>query len=105
MPTLDTAHQSSPRAERRRATPPEQPTPADFPAVADQYRRELTAHCYRMTGSVYDAEDMVQEILIVVHDIRHTYEPGRPLKPWLATIATRRCIDHLRQRMRRGLLD
>ena len=49
-----------------------------------------------------DAEDMVQEILIVVHDIRHTYEPGRPLKPWLATIATRRCIDHLRQRMRRG---
>ena len=50
-----------------------------------------------------DAEDMVQEILIVVHDIRHTYEPGRPLKPWLATIATRRCIDQLRQRMRRGL--
>ena len=32
---------------------------------------------------------MVQEILIVVHDIRHTYAPGRPLKPWLATIATR----------------
>jgi RNA polymerase sigma-70 factor, ECF subfamily len=52
-----------------------------------------------------DAEDMVQEILIVVHDIRHTYEPGRPLKPWLATIATRRCIDHLRQRVRRGLHD
>jgi RNA polymerase sigma-70 factor (ECF subfamily) len=52
-----------------------------------------------------DAEDMVQEILIVVHDIRHTYEPGRPLKPWLATLATRRCIDHLRQRVRRGLQD
>jgi RNA polymerase sigma-70 factor (ECF subfamily) len=48
---------------------------------------------------------MVQEILIVVHEIRHTYEPGRPLKPWLATIATRRCIDHLRQRMRRGGLE
>jgi RNA polymerase sigma-70 factor (ECF subfamily) len=52
-----------------------------------------------------DTENMVQEILIVVHDIRHTYEPGRPLKPWLATIATRRCIDHLRQRMRRGLQE
>jgi RNA polymerase sigma-70 factor (ECF subfamily) len=46
---------------------------------------------------------MVQEILIVVHDIRHTYEPGRPFKPWLGTIATRRCIDSLRQRMRRNL--
>jgi RNA polymerase sigma-70 factor (ECF subfamily) len=50
-----------------------------------------------------DAEDMVQEILIVVHDIRHTYEPGRPFKPWLGTIATRRCIDSLRRRMRRNL--
>jgi RNA polymerase sigma-70 factor (ECF subfamily) len=50
-----------------------------------------------------DAEDMVQEILIVVHDIRHTYEAGRPFHPWLATIATRRCIDSLRRRMRRNL--
>ena len=50
-----------------------------------------------------DAEDMVQEILIVVHDIRHTYEPERPFKPWLGTIATRRCIDSLRKRMRRTL--
>lgn len=50
-----------------------------------------------------DAEDLVQEILIVVHDIRHTYEPGRAFKPWLGAIATRRCIDSLRRRMRRGL--
>ncbi len=50
-----------------------------------------------------DAEDMVQEILVLVHDIRHTYEPGRPFKPWLGTIATRRCIDCLRRRMRRSL--
>ena len=50
-----------------------------------------------------DAEDMVQEILIVVHDIRHTYEPGRPFQPWLGSIATRRCIDSLRRRMRRNL--
>ena len=63
----------------------------------------LRAIARRYLRQDQDAEDMVQEILIVVHDIRHTYEPGRPLKPWLATIATRRCIDHLRQRMRRGL--
>lgn len=55
----------------------------------------------RLLGQDQDAEDVVQEVLIVVHDIRHTYEPGRPFKPWLATIATRRCIDQLRRRTRR----
>jgi RNA polymerase sigma-70 factor (ECF subfamily) len=63
----------------------------------------LRAIARRYLRQEQDAEDMVQEILIVVHDIRHTYEPGRPFKPWLATIATRRCIDSLRQRMRRNL--
>jgi RNA polymerase sigma-70 factor (ECF subfamily) len=63
----------------------------------------LRAIARRYLRQEQDAEDMVQEILIVVHDIRHTYEPGRPFKPWLGTIATRRCIDSLRRRMRRGL--
>ena len=62
----------------------------------------LRAIARRHLRQEQDAEDMVQEILIVVHDIRHTYEPGRPLKPWLGTIATRRCIDALRQRTRRA---
>lgn len=48
-----------------------------------------------------EAEDAVQEILLVVHDIRHTWERTRPFKPWLGTIATRRCIDLLRKRSRR----
>ena len=56
----------------------------------------------RMLGHE-DAEDAVQEILLVVHGVRHTYEPGRPFKPWLSTIATRRCIDILRRRRREGL--
>ncbi|MEO6365538.1 MAG: sigma-70 family RNA polymerase sigma factor [Luteimonas sp.] len=47
-----------------------------------------------------DVDDAVQEVLIVLHDIRHTYEPSRPFKPWLATIAARRCIDLSRQRTR-----
>ena len=63
----------------------------------------LRAIARRYLRQEQDAEDMVQEILIVVHDIRHTYEPGRPFRPWLGTIATRRCIDSLRRRMRRGL--
>ncbi len=62
------------------------------------YLRNLSR---RFLGQEQDAEDVVQEILIVVHDIRHTYEPGRPFKPWLSTIATRRCIDFLRRRTRR----
>lgn len=62
----------------------------------------LRAIARRMLGHE-DAEDAVQEILLVVHGVRHTYEPGRPFKPWLSTIATRRCIDILRRRRREGL--
>lgn len=61
----------------------------------------LRAIASRYLGRGEDAEDAVQEILMVVHDIRHTYEPGRPFKPWLSTIASRRCIDLLRRRSRR----
>jgi RNA polymerase sigma-70 factor (ECF subfamily) len=62
----------------------------------------LRAIARRMLGHE-DAEDAVQEILLVVHGVRRTYEPGRPFKPWLSTIATRRCIDILRRRRREGL--
>ncbi len=62
----------------------------------------LRAIARRMLGQE-EAEDAVQEILLVVHGVRHTYEPGRPFRPWLSTIATRRCIDILRRRQREGL--
>ena len=55
----------------------------------------------RYLGHGEDCEDAVQDILLVVHGIRHTYERGRPFKPWLATIACRRCIDLLRRRTHR----
>jgi RNA polymerase sigma-70 factor (ECF subfamily) len=42
-------------------------------------------------------EDAVQEVLLTVHRVRHTYDPNRPFKPWLATITQRRCIDLLRR--------
>ncbi|MFN7183697.1 MAG: RNA polymerase sigma factor [Thermomonas haemolytica] len=61
----------------------------------------LRAIARRMLGHE-DAEDAVQEILLIVHGIRHTYQPGRPFKPWLSTIATRRCVDLLRRRQREG---
>ena len=62
------------------------------------YLRAITR---RYLGRTEDAEDAVQDILMVVHGIRHTYEHGRPFKPWLSTIASRRCIDILRRRAHR----
>jgi RNA polymerase sigma-70 factor (ECF subfamily) len=54
----------------------------------------------RRTWSEEAAEDVVQDALLTVHRIRHTYEPGRPVKPWLAAIVARRSIDALRKRGR-----
>jgi len=61
----------------------------------------LRAIARRFLGAGDDVEDAVQEILLVVHSIRHTYERDRPFKPWLSTIASRRLIDVLRARSRR----
>lgn len=47
-----------------------------------------------------DVEDAVQDILLSVHSIRHTYDPERPFKPWLIAIAQRRLIDRLRRHLR-----
>jgi RNA polymerase sigma-70 factor (ECF subfamily) len=47
-------------------------------------------------------EDVVQDVLLTVHRVRHTYEPGRPVKPWLAAIVARRSIDAIRRRGRIG---
>lgn len=42
-------------------------------------------------------DDVVQDALITIHRVRHTYQPGRPIKPWLAAIVSRRAIDALRK--------
>ncbi len=47
-------------------------------------------------------DDIVQDVLLTVHRVRHTYEPGRPVKPWLAAIVARRSIDVMRKRGRIG---
>jgi RNA polymerase sigma-70 factor (ECF subfamily) len=47
-------------------------------------------------------DDVVQDVLLTVHRVRHTYEPGRPVEPWLAAIVTRRAIDALRRSGRTG---
>ncbi len=48
------------------------------------------------------ADDVVQDVLLTVHRVRHTYQPGRPVEPWLAAIVFRRSIDATRKRGRIG---
>ncbi|ASS58054.1 sigma-70 family RNA polymerase sigma factor [Rhizobium leguminosarum] len=53
----------------------------------------------------WDIEDTVQDILLTLHSIRHTYDPSRPFGPWLVGIANRRAIDRLRRRGRQELRE
>jgi RNA polymerase sigma-70 factor, ECF subfamily len=61
------------------------------------YLRTLAARCFKEPS---DAEDAVQDVLLTVHAVRHTYDPGRPFGPWLVAIANRRIIDRLRRQIR-----
>lgn len=66
------------------------------------YLRSLVARHHRNPA---DVEDTVQDILMTVHAIRHTYDPGRPFGPWLVAIAHRRIIDRLRRQGRLRLRE
>ncbi len=61
-------------------------------------RPALHRYCARMTGSVMDGEDVVQEALFQAYRKLDTFDNARPLKPWLFQIAHNRCIDFLRRR-------
>jgi RNA polymerase sigma-70 factor, ECF subfamily len=61
------------------------------------YVRSLAAKSHR---DPLDIEDTVQDVLLTVHAIRHTYDPARPFGPWLVAIARRRIADRLRRQQR-----
>jgi RNA polymerase sigma-70 factor, ECF subfamily len=61
-------------------------------------RPKLHRYCSRMTGSVLDGEDVVQDALFQAYRKLDTFDDARPLAPWLFRIAHNRCIDFLRRR-------
>ena len=69
-----------------------------FLETISQLRPRLHRYCARMTGSVTDGEDVVQEALFQAYRKLDTFDESRPLAPWLFRIAHNRCIDFLRTR-------
>src|SRR6266705_1934006 len=71
-----------------------------FEALVEPRRRELHLHCYRMTGSLTDADDMVQESLLKAWRRIATFEGRAPFRAWLYKIATNTCLNELARRRR-----
>ena len=75
-----------------------------FTALVRSYQNAIYSLCYRMLGSADQAEDAAQETFLRVYTQLHRYDPERPFKTWLFSIASHYCIDRLRRR-RVTLLD
>lgn len=78
-------------------------TADEFSAIIEPHRRALLLHCYRLLGSLQDAEDLVQEALLRAWQRRETYAGRATVRAWLYKIATNLCLDALAQRKRRTL--
>jgi RNA polymerase sigma-70 factor (ECF subfamily) len=78
-------------------------TSEEFTSLTGQFRRELLAHCYRMLGSVHDAEDLVQETYLRAWRGYGRFEGRSSLRTWMYRIATHACLTALQGRNRRAM--
>src|SRR5687768_5839699 len=76
-----------------------------FRELTEPYRRELQVHCYRMLGSLQDAEDVLQETLLAAWQGLGEFEGRASIRTWLYRIATNRCLNALRSASRRPAKD
>ena len=74
-----------------------------FDTLVEPYQRELLVHCYRMLGSLHDAEDQVQETLLRAWEKRATLTSPEAYRAWLYRIATNQCLNALTRAPRRSL--
>jgi RNA polymerase sigma-70 factor (ECF subfamily) len=74
-----------------------------FRRLVDPHRRELTAHCYRMSGSLHDAEDLLQESLLRAWKGLAAFEGRSSVRTWLYKVATSACLDAVDRRRPRAL--
>jgi RNA polymerase sigma-70 factor (ECF subfamily) len=89
--------------ERTSVEPVEPSELEDFPTLTERYQRELLAHCYRMSGSVHEAEDLVQETFLRAWKASASFQGRSSVRTWLYRIATNVCLTNLEGRPRRPL--
>jgi RNA polymerase sigma-70 factor (TIGR02960 family) len=89
------------RLEHNRLARAQRGDEAAFAQLTGPYRRELQLHCYRIVGSLQDAEDLLQETLLAAWRGLEQFEGRSSLRAWLYTIATNRCLNALRESSRR----
>ncbi len=91
------------RSERAADSSPAGLDDGEFVRRIEPFRRELHAYCYRMSGSLFDADDLVQETMLRAWNARGRLNVAGHVRAWLYRVATNVCRDHIRRTRRRTL--